>query len=122
VAAATGSYATLAPLVPRNLKYSYGVERPGGAIAYWRSLEPKQHPIRILAALLRMPPTHTQGLYVWPLAYSVPPDKLTPAQLRLLRPLFGPKDVRAWKSFGGYFSWRVGIDAKGRWVFFISGD
>jgi len=118
-AAESGDYEKLRPLVPaKGFAYSYGIEGPGGPIAYWRKLgrTSGQPPIRTLAMLLRMPYTLNRGIYVWPFAYDKRKSDLSAYDRKLLGAFA--------KSYVGqdYYGWRTGIKPDGSWSFFISGD
>ena len=118
-AAETGDYERLRPLVPkRDFSYTFGIPPKGGPIAYWKNVEQTNEdtPIAILAAILKLPYTLRQGLYVWPFAYGLPKSEATPYERRLLGDFF--------RSYAGqdYYGWRAGIAPDGRWLFFVAGD
>ena len=123
-AAESGDYEKLRPLVPDQFSYSFGGPFEGGAIAYWQQLEDEQgtSPIAILADLLQLPPTYYQGHYVWPFAFPLSADELTPADRELLQDVGGEDLSDDFLPDGGYLGWRVGIEPGGDWVFFIAGD
>jgi hypothetical protein len=105
------------------LRYTFGPDVPGGAIAFWQRQERSGgRPLETLAAILKLPYTLSHGLYTWPFAYTVPPAELTPYEVKLLSSYATAKDVAAWKRFGGYYGYRAGIDPSGRWQFYVSGD
>jgi hypothetical protein len=105
------------------IRYSFGPNVPGGPIAFWKGLEAKgAKPIETLAAILKLPYTLSHGTYVWPFAYTTPPDDLTPYEVRLLSSYATPGDVQKWQGTGGYFGYRIGIDPAGRWQYYVSGD
>jgi hypothetical protein len=119
LAAASGDYEKLRPLIPaKGFAYSYGGDFAGGPIAYWKNVEQTsgQRPIEILASILRMPYTLNRGLYVWPFAYDKRKSELTAYERGLLGPLV--------RSYVGedYYGWRAGFKPDGTWIFFISGD
>ena len=123
-AAETGDYEQLRPLVPEQFSYTFGGPVEGGAIAYWQRLEDDEgvSPIAILAGLLRLPPTYYQGHYVWPFAFPLSANELTPADRELLRDVGGEDLSDDFLPDGGYLGWRVGIEPDGDWIFFIAGD
>jgi hypothetical protein len=107
----------------RPIRYTFGADVPGGPVAYWQKLEREGgRPIETLAALLKLPYTLSHGAFVWPFAYTTPPEELTAYEIRLLAAFATPQDVEKWKQFGGYFGYRVGIEPNGRWQFYVSGD
>lgn len=61
-------------------------------------------------------------IFIWPYFYTMPLDKLTPAQRVELYRLVTHGDYEDMKSFGAYNFYRVGITPKGRWRFFVAGD
>jgi hypothetical protein len=103
-----------------EFRYSFGPNVPGGAVAYWKSLEQKgQKPLETLATILTLPYTLSRGIYVWPFAYDKTPDEITSYEQQLLdRIPSGAKTVTS----SGYLGWRAGIRPDGRWVFYVAGD
>jgi hypothetical protein len=123
-AAETGDYEQLRPLVPEPFSYTFGGEVEGGPIAYWQRLEEEEgvSPIAILADLLKLPLAYYGGSYVWPFAFPLSAEELTPADRELLQDVGGEDLSDDFLPDGGYLGWRVGIQPDGRWVFFIAGD
>jgi hypothetical protein len=123
-AAETGDYEQLRPLVPEQFSYTFGGPVEGGPIAYWQRLEDEEDvsPIAILADLLRLPVTYYQGHYVWPFAFPLSANELTPADRELLRDVGGEDLSDDFLPDGGYLGWRVGVEPDGDWIFFIAGD
>lgn len=124
-AARAREYEALARLADkRQFTYTFGGTQPGGPSAYWRRTAEAgaSDPARILAALLQMPYTREQNIYVWPFAYDRPPASLTPAERRVLAPIATEREIEAWAEAGSYYGWRAGITADGRWIFFVAGD
>jgi hypothetical protein len=124
-AARARDYEALARLADRHgFTYTFGGPVEGGPAAYWRRLAEsgERNPIEILAAVLEMPYTRQQGIYVWPFAYDRNPASLTPAERRLLAPIASERELDLWAKAGGYYGWRAGITADGRWIFFVAGD
>jgi hypothetical protein len=107
----------------KAIRYTFGPDDPGGPIAFWQRVERQGgKPIQTLAEILTVPYVLDHGTYWWPFAYQTPPGELTPYEIKLLSGYATPADVAKWKSFGGYFGYRAGIDATGRWVAYVSGD
>lgn len=63
-----------------------------------------------------------QALYLWPYFAALPLDALTDAQRVEMFRILTAADLQAMEEFGTYVFYRVGIDADGRWRFFVSGD
>ena len=124
-AARARDYDALAGLADdRRFTYSFGGPYPGGPAAYWRELAEAtgQEPADILAAILQMPYTRADSLYVWPFAYNRRPASLTPQERRALAPIASEEQIDMWAKAGSYLGWRAGITADGRWIYFVSGD
>jgi hypothetical protein len=123
-AAESGSYEALEALIPASgFTYTFGGPVEGGAVAYWQQLEREtnEKPLETLAAVLRMPPVLTRGIYVWPWAYTVESAAdLSEHERELLAPLGPPS--RLFVEGTGYLGWRAGIAPDGTWVFFVAGD
>jgi hypothetical protein len=122
-AAASGDYQALAPLVPEGFRYTFGAADADGPAAYWQELERTtgEHPLEILAAVLKLPYTLSHGYYVWPWAYSLESaEDLSPHEVELLASL-GPPG-RFFPEGVGYLGWRAGIAPDGTWAFYASGD
>jgi len=124
-AAENRDFDALDALIPeKGFTYSFGGPVEGGPTAYWRQIEMEspQRPLEALAAILEMPYTKVDDIYVWPFAYDRDPTTLTEAERALLSEIAGEAEVRQWTEFGHYLGWRAGIDADGTWVFFVAGD
>ncbi len=123
-AAAAHDWAMLGRIADEHRpRYTFGPEVQGGPIALWKQLEAKgERPLETMVALLGLPYALYQGNYAWPFAYALPPEGLSPYELKLLSPRFDAQDVEAWKRFGSYFDWRLGIAPDGRWQYFVRGD
>lgn len=120
-AARSGDEDAVAALAGAGFRYSFGGPVEGGPAAYWRQSEAAgERPLEILAAILELPYTLSQGIYVWPFAYDLTEDQLTAYETGLLNRL--PEGVATFEPGGGYFGWRAGIDPSGEWLFFVSGD
>lgn len=122
-AAGAGDYEALAPHMSEGFRYTFGVPEAGGATGYWQEQERTtgEHPLEILAAILKMPYTLSHGYYVWPWAYTVESsDDLSPHEVELLAPL-GPPG-RFFPEGIGYLGWRAGIAPDGTWTFYVAGD
>jgi hypothetical protein len=107
----------------RPIRYTFGENVPGGAIAFWKREEARGgKPLETLAAILKLPYVLSHGIYFWPFAYTTPPAELTPYEVQLLSSYATKTDVAKWKAFGGYFGYRAGIAADGTWQLYVSGD
>ncbi|MEX0816309.1 MAG: hypothetical protein WD027_02595 [Gaiellales bacterium] len=115
----------LEALIPaKGFTYTFGGPFPGGPTAYWQQIEEEspQRPLEALAAILEMPYTKVDDIYVWPFAYDRDPATLTEAERALLSEVAGEAEIRQWTEFGHYLGWRAGIKEDGNWVFFVAGD
>jgi hypothetical protein len=103
--------------------YSFG----GGTdpVSDWQWAEPSPDgPLRAMVIVLRAPfgiyeSEHASG-FAWPEAFLA--DPLTDAHRLPVAELYSEDDFAAFREFGGYIGWRVGIDADGTWRFFVAGD
>jgi hypothetical protein len=122
-AAEQRDYEELAALIPdEGFTYAFGGPVAGGPTAYWKQIESEEDPLGQLAAILRMPHTKAEDIYVWPFVYDRDIGQLTEEELEILAPIADAKDIEGWTQYGGYIGWRAGIDADGTWVFFVAGD
>jgi hypothetical protein len=124
-AARAHDYDALAGLADkRQFTYTYGGPQPGGPAGFWRRSAQSggRDPVEILAAVLELPYTREQQIYVWPFAYDRDPASLTPAERRQLAPIATEREIDIWAEAGSYYGWRAGITGDGRWIFFVAGD
>jgi hypothetical protein len=124
-AAEARDFEALAELIPEEgFTYSFGGEVEGGATAYWQQLEEEspERPLETLEAILRMPHTKVEDIYVWPFAYNRDVASLTPEERQILAPIADAAAIEGWTAYGSYLGWRAGIEADGTWVFFVAGD
>lgn len=115
-AAQSGDPEAVAELVdPDEFSYTFGSPVAGGPAEHWQQIG-EERPLEMLATVLQLPYTLSQGVYVWPFAFDKTPDDLTEYERKLLEPLEF--------TFAGdsYLGWRAGITPDGRWIFFIAGD
>jgi hypothetical protein len=104
--------------------YSFG-EQGASPAAYWRSLElnAADSPMYVLALILTMPVTRTEGGgYAWPSAYS---ENATDADWQALidAVLYTPTEIETMREGGsGYTGWRTAITAEGDWQLFVEGE
>jgi len=120
-AARTGDADAVAALADDPFSYSFGGPVEGGPAAYWRELEANgEQPLAALAAILELPYTLSNGIYVWPFAYDKTEEQITELERELLSQL--PPDAGTFIPGGGYLGWRAGIEPDGNWVFFVAGD
>jgi hypothetical protein len=65
-----------------------------------------------------------EDIYVWPSATAKLVLDWTEADIESMRGAgYTDADIRAFEEqIGGYAGWRAGINADGKWVYFISGD
>jgi len=120
-AARSGDAEAVAALAADQFSYTFGGPVEGGPAAYWRELEASgEEPLEALAAILELPYTLANGIYVWPFAYDKTEDQITDYERGLLSTL--PADAATFVPGGGYLGWRAGIEPDGDWIFFVSGD
>jgi hypothetical protein len=111
----------VAALAADQFSYTFGGPVEGGPAAYWRELEANgEQPLEALAAILELPDTLANGIYVWPFVYDKTEDQVTDYERELLSTL--PADAATFVPGGGYLGWRAGIEPDGDWIFFVSGD
>ncbi len=99
--------------------YAYGGET--SAADFWRGEEERGgKPLAILVRILAMPHTRNEaGFYAWPPAYS---ERPTAADWNALEEIYSRDEINAWREFGSYLGYRVGITPAGEWQFFVAGD
>lgn len=111
-------------LDPTTFSYSFGED--GDPIGYWMELEADAHaPIigDILPTTLGAHYAKSRGVYMWPSAAAKLSKNWTERDLNDLRKLgYSDRDIESFEEFGGYLGYRVGIEADGTWIFFVSGD
>jgi hypothetical protein len=124
-AAEQRDFDALAELIPEEgFTYTFGGDVEGGPTAYWQKIEEEspERPLETLAAILRMPHTKVEDIYVWPFAYNRDIASLTDEEREILAPVADAEAIGGWTQYGGYLGWRAGIKADGTWVFFVAGD
>lgn len=93
--------------------------------AYWRQVElnAADSPMYVLALILTMPVTRTEGgAYAWPSAAGEKPTEAD-WQALLDNVLYTQQEVQTMRAAGtGYTGWRTAISADGDWQFFVEGD
>jgi hypothetical protein len=123
-AAESRDYGALRKLIPKaGFTYTYGAGRD--PVTYWRELEDNgERPLETLAALLQLPHTKAQDIYVWPWAYDLDPAELTRREREILAAAGAATvdQLNQMAEFGHYLGWRVGIRSDGTWIFFVAGD
>ncbi len=92
--------------------------------AYWRQVElnAADSPMFVLALILTMPVTRTEGGYAWPSAAGPKPTEAD-WQALLDNVLYTQQEVQSMRAAGtGYTGWRTTITPDGDWQFFVEGD
>jgi hypothetical protein len=125
-AAAACDIDRLVELAADPFTYSFG---DGGAFGDFlrRQEAAGRQPLHHLVELLDRPvgTVEVEGRmqYVWPSAFAADDwDAVSEADREALKPLYDEEDFASFAEFGGYLGYRVGIEADGRWVFFVAGD
>jgi hypothetical protein len=124
-AARRKDYEALKSLIDEEgFEYTFGGPFPGGPTAYWRSIERREQPLDVLAAILELPHAYQpeSKIYVWPDAFSRKPATFTTAEKAELAQAIGEQAVTAFEQFVNYLGYRAGIDEDGDWVFYVAGD
>jgi hypothetical protein len=123
-AAQAQDYEALDALIPdAGFTFSYGAS--GRPTDYWKDLEASgEAPLATMAALLALPHTRAQDVYVWPWAYDEDPAALTEAEKDALAGAGAAtvEQLDQMAEFGHYLGWRIGIRRDGTWLFFVAGD
>jgi hypothetical protein len=61
-------------------------------------------------------------IYVWPAYATNDLENLSPAELIDVYKIISHQDLEEMQLFGGWYFFRVGIDANGEWRYFVAGD
>lgn len=61
-------------------------------------------------------------IYVWPAYASNDLENLTPKELIDVYKIVSHQDLEEMQLYGGWYFFRVGIDANGEWRYFVAGD
>lgn len=88
--------------------------------AYWQGLEKKGDPF--LKRLIRIMKTdfgRDGKVYVWPAAAARSANE---EDWELLIPLFGEREMKIFRDYGGYTDIRLAIVDDGDWIYCIDGD
>jgi hypothetical protein len=84
--------------------------------------------LAIMIELLESPYSIVSGedgepdIYVWPGYATHDLQGLTPAQLVDVYKIVSHMDLEEMQLYGGWYFFRVGIDANGEWRYFVAGD
>lgn len=115
---------------PANFRYSFG----GGndPIKFWQEAEAAigNEPMRYLVETLKLnwvldqppPEADVPDSYIWPDAFPMLWDDVTPDMRDALRPLYDDLDFEGFANIGGFAGFRLAIDEDGIWRYFLSGD
>ncbi len=95
--------------------------------AFWQDEEDAgNRPLEFLVKILDLPFGTIQvdgTTYVWPSAGAYGDwDEVPRDDQRALRAVYGGKDLAAFRKFGAYVGYRIGITESGDWIFFVAGD
>ena len=115
---------------PTNFRYSFG----GGndPITFWQEAEAAigNEPMRYLVETLKLnwvldqppPEAEVPDSYIWPDAFPMIWDDVTPEMREALRPLYDDQDFEGFANIGGFAGYRLAIDEDGNWLYFVAGD
>ncbi|HEX5948837.1 MAG TPA: hypothetical protein VFZ45_04655 [Actinomycetota bacterium] len=117
----------LRALIPdEGFTFTFGGEED--PIAYWQRLEEEGVPVLPnLETLLEVPHGRVRGAYIWPAPAGKDSSDWTEKDLAILDQLAAAgvlteRENRDYQELGYYYGWRVGIDRRGTWLFFVAGD
>jgi hypothetical protein len=109
-----------------TFSYSFGEAsegpdaRPG---AYWEAEEKRDEPaLGTIVRLFGLPFAVTNGdetIYAWPSAAGDAPSE---DDWKAVEREFGRETAEGWRGPEGYLGPRIGITARGDWIFYVAGD
>lgn len=115
---------------PTQFSFSFGADTD--AIGFWEELEGDQlgEPMRFLVETLKLnwvldelpPEAELPDNYIWPEAFPLIWEDVTPEMRDALRPLYDDQDFEGFANIGGFAGYRLAIDDNGVWRYFIAGD
>ncbi|HWH32147.1 MAG TPA: hypothetical protein VNU01_05690, partial [Egibacteraceae bacterium] len=109
---------------------SFGADSgPEAGVAGLRQMQERgEDPFALILKLLDMPFTSQEReggpspIFTWPSVFGKPAAEWTEQDEAQLRELGDERDIQAWREFGEYGGWRLGIDAAGTWLYLVAGD
>ncbi|HEY8595559.1 MAG TPA: hypothetical protein VIL84_09970 [Devosiaceae bacterium] len=86
-----------------------------------------REPMAIMLEILEAPyAVYDEGkpdaIYVWPYLVAKDLNTLTPEELIDLYRIISYQDYQDMLQYGGWFFYRLGIDARGNWLYFSAGE
>lgn len=124
-AALSRDYNRLAELATYpNFSYTFGGPYPGGFIEYLKLAETteKESVFDVIPKLLALPYAKSGGIYAWPGVFYKESSAWTEEDIASMKKILTDAEIENYRKFGGYLYYRVGIDEKGNWIFYIAGD
>jgi hypothetical protein len=125
IAALTRDYDKLAALATYpNFTYSFGMPYPEGFSGFLR-IAAKDEGVSafdIIPRLLKTPYAYSNQIYTWPGLFTKEPIKWTAEDIAVLKTFFTDEEIEKYRQYGGYLYYRLGINSKGEWIYYIAGD
>lgn len=131
-AARTGDIEALWPLIDRQaIPQVLSFDEVPDPIEYLRSSSNDGEGRELLAIMIELldapysivsPGDGGPDIYVWPGYATNDLQNLTPAELVDVYKIVSHLDLEEMQLFGGWYFYRIGIDANGTWRYFVAGD
>lgn len=125
-AAARCDYEALAGATAATFTFTFGAE--DDPAEFWADSEAAgEDVLGTLVGLLNLEPATVDAgdskIFVWPAAFAYDSWSDIPEDERsALLEVYEAEDLESFARFGSYVGYRVGIDASGRWIYFVAGD
>lgn len=126
--AAVCNWNVLRHQMPDDFLWSFGGGSPDDAIVDWQRREQNGETVlRSLANMLDTTGTRIESedetVWIFPAAAAYDSwDDIPENVLAEIQPFLSAEDIAAYRQFGSYGGWRVGIAEDGTWRFFVAGD
>ena len=105
-------------------EFTYSFDEPvvaGSPARFWSDLEGQGAAVlAVLGRLLELPHARSNGIYIWPSIAAQSWSEIGDVEREALCGTFGEEQLSFWEEIGAYLGYRVGIDARGDWKFFIA--
>ncbi|MEM7287261.1 MAG: hypothetical protein AAF480_12985 [Actinomycetota bacterium] len=129
-AAIACDWAALDALIdPSLFSFSFGAD--SDAVTFWQEVEGDfgGEPMRFLVETLKLnwilddqTGATPVNWYIWPDAFPMIWEDVTPEMREALRPLYDDQDFEGFANIGGFAGYRLAITDTGNWLYFIAGD